>query len=193
MRGASELDGFDDELRPYLSLLGAIAVDSARIEWGLSGLLGFLTNIAQDDALHLAIDRQVKEIKRGVKQVPGWEASLFAGAVLHWAGEAQRLLVERGNLMHSAWIVGSDTEPADQVRSGWIASQAEASPKGTVYSHRLRGDGTPTARPLDELRAFVTELHEHMSGYPVAWMAAGILVGTFPEPQRPAPPSSPGP
>jgi len=157
-------DWHEAELLPYLALLGSVAVDSARLEWGLAGLYAMLApGRSMPEALGLAHDRLARKIRRDVGEGVDEGASAdetFAGAVVYWASTASALLARRGRLMHSAWIVGRG------------AGGAEAN----VYTQHNRS-GKQDQRSVNEMTAFAQELHGHMSNYPAVWAAAMLLAG----------------
>jgi hypothetical protein len=169
-------------------------VDSARIEWGLSGIVSFLTNKPQERAIGLAIDRMVREIMDALEpKYSDPELRHWAYAITYWTKEAARLLDERGALMHSAWIVDSDVDPEDLVQTGVITSAEADALRGkapAVYSRRLRDD-TPIERSVADLSDFAAKVHEHMEAYPAMWFAAGIVTGLWPAPEGPPPPAIP--
>lgn len=160
-------DWHEAELLPYLALLGSVAVDSARLEWGLAGLYAMLApGRSMPEALGLAHDRLARKIRRDVGEGVDEGASVgstdetFAGAVVYWASTASALLARRGRLMHSAWIVGRGAEGAE----------------ANVYTHHNRS-GKQDQRSVNEMTEFAEELHGHMSNYPAVWAAAMLVAG----------------
>ena len=160
-------DWHEVELLPYLALLGSVAVDSARLEWGLAGLYAMLApSRSMSEALGLAHDRLARKIRRDVRDGVDERVSVgaidetFAGAVVYWASTASALLARRGRLMHSAWIVGQGAEGAE----------------ATVYTQHNRS-GEQNQRSVNEMTQFAEELHRHMSNYPAVWAAAMLLAG----------------
>lgn len=179
MTGSIVSDLFEDGLKPYLPMLGALAVDSARIEWGLAGLLGILRNHGLSEPLDLPADRAVREIRKAVSVFRNPETDAWAGAVIYWARKAKNLLKQRGDLMHSSWIVPSDVDRDDLVRTGWLAASDAAPRTDVVYSRRLRGVESPRMHTVDGLSAFVADVHQHATAFPAAWFAALHLVGVL--------------
>ena len=160
-------DWHEAELLPYLALLGSVAVDSARLEWGLAGLYAMLApGRSMPEALGLAHDRLARKIRRDVGEgvdeggSVGSTDETFAGAVVYWASTASALLARRGRLMHSEWIVGRGAEGAET----------------NVYTHHNRS-GKQDQRSVDEMTEFAEELHGHMSNYPAVWAAAMLVAG----------------
>ena len=91
-----------------LQALGVIAVQSARLEWALVGLRSILDDgkSHQEQMSEGRAKEHVKAIRRHLTPFPD------AGPVaetLRWAEDAQRLLTERGNVMHSGWVVDEAT------------------------------------------------------------------------------------
>lgn len=122
-----------------LRLIGAIAVESARLEWQLAGLRRALDR-SRSHVEFLAVphDRQAKEIIRLLRE---GDPIAPKDEVIAWVRGASRLLACRGDLMHSSWVLG---------------------PAGGVETHHLKsGDRHPLN--LDALRELLAELHDHVS------------------------------
>lgn len=158
--GGSLSDLHEPEILPYLPLLGSIAVDSARLEWGLAGLHALLApGRGMSRSLGLTHDRLQRSILRDVGAGMNDEDP-FAGAVAYWARTASELLHRRGKVMHSAWIVG----------------QAADGTGARVFTQHNRS-GDKDQRSVQDLTAFARELNAHMSNFPATWAAAMLLAG----------------
>ncbi|TCC51276.1 hypothetical protein E0H75_14235 [Kribbella capetownensis] len=184
------IERVDQALSTFLPHIGAVAVDSARIEWGLSQLVSMLTNTPLADTLRMKTDQQVREIKRSLRDAAEPDHQPWADAITDWATTAKDLLRKRGDLMHSRWIIGDVPSPDDLVRTGQLtpeqAQRIDPQDYVNVYSSRLRGSDLPKKRSAPDLAEFAQSLHQHMSGYRRMWLAAGIVLGLWPAPTEPA-------
>ena len=94
----------------------------------------------------------VKAIRRYM--APHAESGPISGPVseaIWWAEEAERLLIERGNVMHSAWVVDEAT--------------------GTLESHHMRS-GRRTPFSQEALDGLAGRLGIHVAVGPAYWTFA---------------------
>lgn len=61
----------------------------------------------------------------------------WARVISYWASTAEKLLDERGNLMHSNWVVDSDVDPRDLARTGLITQEEAESVERTAERKSL--------------------------------------------------------
>jgi hypothetical protein len=97
----------DDEA---LRALGVIAVQSARVEWQLAGLRSVVDK-SRSHVEHLRSGRaveHVRAIRRYLETNESWAGPDATSETALWAEQAGRLY-ERGNIMHSAWVIDGDT------------------------------------------------------------------------------------
>jgi hypothetical protein len=133
-----------------LRLIGAIAVESARLEWQFAGLRSIVDpTITHIDALGVPHDRQVKEIL-GHLQARENDIIGVPDEIIDWAKGALRLLKRRGDLMHSSWVLGE---------------------AGAVESHHLRSGRKEPVDPAP-LAEFVDELREYVRTGVALWLSA---------------------
>jgi hypothetical protein len=187
---ADPIQRVDQALSDFLPHIGAVAVDSARIEWGLSQLVSMLTNTPLADTLRMKTDGQVRVIKGSLRDIAEPDRQPSADAITDWATTANDLLRKRGDLMHSHWIIGDVPSPDDLVRTGQLtpeqAQKVDPQDYVNVYSSRLRGTDLPKKRTAPDLAEFARSLHQHMRGYNRMWLAAGIVIGLWPAPDEAA-------
>jgi hypothetical protein len=180
----------DQKLVPYLPYVGAIAIDSARLEWGLAQLRSMLTNQPLEGILRKKNREQVDAIKEALQAASGTDRELWADAITSWATTAQDLLKKRGDLMHSWWILGDTPSPADLVRTGQLTEEQAQTVDPTdfvnVYSYRLRADkdDLPIKRTVPAMAEFARTVREHRDGYLRMWFAAGVVLGLWPAPDE---------
>ena len=158
-------DWFEPTMQPYLPILGAVAVDAARIEWGLVGIRALLQpGRGFSEGFTIAHDRLVRGIRGDLRTLDPTMSAIWAPTILHWVTVASSLLRTRGELMHSAWIVGTDSS------TGQL----------TVYvrNHRV---AEAKRQSVPEFQALAERLHTHMDAYPAIWTACTMLVGASPE------------
>jgi hypothetical protein len=133
-------------------------------------------------------DSHVRAIKRALRAASSTDRERWAEAITYWATTAQTLLRERGDLMHSSWIIGDTPSPDDLVRTGQLTEEQAQTidPKDfvNVYSRRLRGDDPPIKRTVPAMAELARSLHEHMTGYVPMWFAAGVVIGLWPAPDE---------
>ena len=130
-----------------LRLIGVIAVESARLEWGLAGLLS-MTTLERDHvaALDVPHDRAAKEIVRAFRTRPSWLGDGATNDLIRWTQNATKLLKRRGDLMHSTWITGENPGVGPQ------------------SSHLKSGRQEPV--DVASLDSFATEVTGHVHGSP---------------------------
>lgn len=95
-----------------LQTLGVIAVQSARVEWQLAGLHAVI-DTSRGHVEHVRKgrpDEHVKAIRVYFKSNKSWAGSGATAETIWWAEEAQRLLYQRGNIMHSSWVIDAEEE-----------------------------------------------------------------------------------
>jgi hypothetical protein len=153
------MSAHEPQLREYLPLIGELAVDSARLEWGLVVLYAILQpNTGFSEGFHIPQDKLIKEIKRAVKRCGSWK-ELSGPELISWVVEASRLLKQRGEIMHSSWIVGTASETGTS----------------EVYRTHHRTQ-SPALYRLRELKSLVERQHAHMATYPEAYTMAVRLI-----------------
>lgn len=101
-----------------LRALGVIAVQAARVEWQLAGL----RSIVDPSLTHQQHVRQgrprehVRVIRAHLRANESWAGPGPTTETIWWAEEAERLLVERGNILHLGWLMGDgDVVPGEAV------------------------------------------------------------------------------
>jgi hypothetical protein len=133
-----------------LRLIGAIAVEAARLEWQLAGLRSVVdTSMTHEEALSVPHDRQVKEIRRHLEERRD-EIIGVPEEITEWVSGALRLLKRRGDVMHSSWALGE---------------------AGVVESHHLKSGKREPVIP-EMLADFAAELRQHVQMGVVLWLSA---------------------
>ena len=138
----------DDE--EALKLIGAIAVESARLEAQLYGLRDILRGHHSEKTDYSESHNKVaKNCRKLAEQLKNVLTDEVADGIGKWAMDASELLYQRGDLMHSTWILG-DTG---------------------VMSLHLR---TRNTKPVDrnELEGLLERIRAHIELGPVAWLYA---------------------
>ncbi|TCN34879.1 hypothetical protein EV644_118129 [Kribbella orskensis] len=188
----------DQKLAPYLPYIGSIAVEAARIEWGLWQLAAMLTKQPMKTILRWKSEKHVAEIKKALQaaNVKGTDREPSADAITTWATTAQELLKRRGDLMHSWWILGDTPTPDDLVRTGQLteeqAQKADPTDYVNVYSYRLRSHGDDPVsqhrqtikRTATDMADFARSLRDHVDNHQRTWIAAGVVLGLWPAPDK---------
>ena len=102
-----------------LQALGAIAVQSARLEWFLVGLHALLDESSLPHREYLREGRAKEHVKAIRRHLADADESGPLEETVRWAEEAARLLGLRGDVMHSSWVVNTGgTLTTSHMRSG---------------------------------------------------------------------------
>jgi hypothetical protein len=100
--------GLSDEA---LRQIGVIAVESARLEWFLAGLVSTLhPDISHEEALRKRNSQKVALILRQLEEHHSWLGEGATDDTRRWTQRAGELLTQRGDLMHCTWILGESGE-----------------------------------------------------------------------------------
>jgi hypothetical protein len=136
-----------------LLALGLIAVQAARLEWFLVGLHA-ICDKSRTHEQHLKEGRPAEHAKAIAAFLEPHRAHGPIVETIWWADEAVRLLKQRGDLMHSGWVVNDE---------------------GNVQSHHMRsGDRRDFSQvELDDL---ATRLGVHVAAGPAYWTFVILIV-----------------
>ncbi|MBB5788783.1 hypothetical protein [Jiangella mangrovi] len=99
----------DDEA---LRAIGVIAVQSARVEWQLTGIRAVVDrSMSHEEHLRQGKAKaHAKTIRAYLQEHESWAGPEATAECIQWADEAAQLLFERGNLVHSGWVTTTDDD-----------------------------------------------------------------------------------